>query len=126
MHFIHLTYSMPDLISKASGGKITTLEELKVEWIGRTLLSLLNSLDNPLRQRLFLESSFGEAPWSAASPVNLRTGTSNETLHQRSPMGSAQLRSVTAYVWFGLPIVCGERKYGMGMPLDRAHASQFV
>lgn len=72
------------------------------------------------------KSSFGEAPASAPNPVNLRTGTSNETLHQRSPVGSSQLNSVTAYVWFGLPIVCGERKYGMGMPLDRARASQFM
>ena len=72
------------------------------------------------------KSSFGEAPASAPSPVNLRTGTSNEILHQRSPVGSSQLSSVTVYVWFGLPIVCGERKYGMGMPLDRACASQFM
>lgn len=71
-------------------------------------------------------SSFGEAPWSAPSPVNLRTGTSNETLHQRSLVGSSQLSSVTACVWFGLPVVCGERKYGMGMPLDRARASWFI
>lgn len=41
-------------------------------------------------------------------------------------MSSSQLSSITAHALFGLPIVCEERKYGMGMPLDRAHASQFI
>lgn len=109
------TYNMSDLMSKASGEKVTTIEEVKmVCWWG-TLLSLLNSLHIPFEAEMISlawvirKSSFREAPWSAPHPIAVSAGASGATQHQRSPIGSSQLSSASTCVLFGLPIVGGGR-----------------
>lgn len=70
-----VTCRVPGLLSKASGGNVTTLKEFKIEWIWGPLLSLLNSLDIPFEAEIISlpwvirKSNFREAPWPAPSPV---------------------------------------------------------
>lgn len=64
-------------MSKASGGKVTTLKELKTEWILGALLSLLNSLGNPIGAEII------------SLPGEMGSQASEQTRHGQHPVPQA-------------------------------------
>lgn len=48
-----VTYNVLELMSQASGGKVTTFKDLKIEWLWGSLLPLLSSPDNSFEANYF-------------------------------------------------------------------------